>query len=468
MVIINKLPIIVLLLLCGTVQAQQRISFDSGSAYAGELLIGAEIADGVIIFDKLPNVEEKIERILSAVGTSNNLFESYSGTVESAAAILAGPRKFIIYNQDFFDRLAEKCDPEFAILGVLAHEIGHHFHDHQLRAEDVYIEELEADRFSGVYLARLGATIDQAKCALENFGSVDSTTSHPARQERLAALSSGYNFATNQTLGQPISSVDVAVEGFEVNADELTDVPNLDVKQLQRDLALLGYGVGEIDGVVGPRTRAQVEQFQINNLLDPALGQIDHTTLAVLGALRLAKQNEVSATSTDRASLADSHTPTLQELDSTEGVMLTPAPRPSSDQGAKPSRRTDTVYFMVDSSSLQASAYLTIEEFVSDLRASPTEQILIAGHADEQGTLAYNSSLSARRSNTVAEAMIALGVPRNRITIQYFGKTAPVEVCFDEACYSKNRRVTMSVENGDQQSSGSSSTIPFDVRLVSE
>ena len=65
---------------------------------------------------------------------------------------------------------------------------------------------------------------------------------------------------------------------------------------------------------------------------------------------------------------------------------------------------------------------------------------VIEGHADEQGTSAYNVALSARRANAVREYLISRGVAGNRLQVVSYGKEKPIEICSDEACYTKNRR----------------------------
>lgn len=177
------------------VRGQERLSIDAGTSYTTGVYVGSTIADGVYIFDKIPRIEKIINDILLEAGTSRNLFASYSGTVDSASAIIADSKKYIIYNQNFFDDLAMKCDDYFAILSVLAHEIGHHFHDHNLNEKDHFLQELEADRFAGVYLKRMGASLDEAKCALREYADDEKSDSHPAKSDRLAGLASGYAHA---------------------------------------------------------------------------------------------------------------------------------------------------------------------------------------------------------------------------------------------------------------------------------
>ena len=69
-----------------------------------------------------------------------------------------------------------------------------------------------------------------------------------------------------------------------------------------------------------------------------------------------------------------------------------------------------------------------------------TPSITIEGHADEQGTRQYNLALGARRANSVQEYLVSRGVPTSRIKVVSYGKERPIEICSNEACYTKNRR----------------------------
>jgi len=70
------------------------------------------------------------------------------------------------------------------------------------------------------------------------------------------------------------------------------------------------------------------------------------------------------------------------------------------------------------------------------------------GHADEQGTRAYNLALGARRANSVMEYLVAQGIPASRLRFVSYGKERPIEICSEEACYAKNRRSVTVLASG--------------------
>lgn len=101
----------------------------------------------------------------------------------------------------------------------------------------------------------------------------------------------------------------------------------------------------------------------------------------------------------------------------------------------------DRVFFTVDQATLDPRARSTLDRQVAWLQANPSYQIVIEGHADEQGTEIYNVNLSERRGNAVREYLISQGVPASRILrVVPYGKTQPVAVCSEESCYAENRR----------------------------
>lgn len=108
----------------------------------------------------------------------------------------------------------------------------------------------------------------------------------------------------------------------------------------------------------------------------------------------------------------------------------------------------DRVFFVVDQSNLTAQAMATLDAQSAWLTGNPDLNILIEGHADEQGTRAYNLALGARRANAVRGYLISNGVLDSRIRVVTYGKERPVEVCSDESCWSQNRRAVTVVTGG--------------------
>jgi tetratricopeptide (TPR) repeat protein len=81
-----------------------------------------------------------------------------------------------------------------ASVSIFAHEIGHHLCGHTL---DVLgsrpDKELEADRFSGFVMYKLGATLEQAQAAMVALGNPSYVSTHPPLVNRLAAIRNGWN-----------------------------------------------------------------------------------------------------------------------------------------------------------------------------------------------------------------------------------------------------------------------------------
>ena len=100
----------------------------------------------------------------------------------------------------------------------------------------------------------------------------------------------------------------------------------------------------------------------------------------------------------------------------------------------------DRVLFEVDQSTINPSAAATLDGQASWLLSNVEFTALVEGHADEQGTQAYNLALGARRASAVQNYLISKGVAPGRLRTISYGKERPIEICSDEACYSQNRR----------------------------
>ncbi len=108
----------------------------------------------------------------------------------------------------------------------------------------------------------------------------------------------------------------------------------------------------------------------------------------------------------------------------------------------------DRVLFQVDQSNLTPEGQATLDGQAAWLMTNMNYQAVIEGHADEQGTREYNLALGARRANAAREYLISRGVPAARLTTISYGKERPIEICSNEACYSKNRRAVTVLAGG--------------------
>ncbi|MFN0114504.1 MAG: peptidoglycan-associated lipoprotein [Paracoccaceae bacterium] len=108
----------------------------------------------------------------------------------------------------------------------------------------------------------------------------------------------------------------------------------------------------------------------------------------------------------------------------------------------------DTVRFDVDQHTIRAEAQPVLTQQAVWLNQHPTYVATIEGHADEQGTEAYNMALSDRRANEVKRFLVSQGVADTRLKTIPYGKLRPLAICSDEACYAQNRRAVTVVSVG--------------------
>ncbi|WP_319824582.1 peptidoglycan-associated lipoprotein Pal [Thalassovita sp.] len=108
----------------------------------------------------------------------------------------------------------------------------------------------------------------------------------------------------------------------------------------------------------------------------------------------------------------------------------------------------DRVFFAVDQSNLSPEATSTLAGQAQWLMSNADYLAVIEGHADEQGTREYNLALGARRANAVQEYLVSQGVSPARLKVVSYGKERPIEICSEEACYSRNRRAVTVISTG--------------------
>lgn len=156
---------------------------------------GESIPDRVTTFSSDREAEEVINRVVDASGLVQN-FEVRAAGVPNAAAVIRGETRFILYNQYFMQETKRSTNSAWAPVSIMAHEVGHHLNGHTLdnRGSRPRIE-LEADYYSGFILQRMGARIEDARVAMNKLGSTSGSRTHPAKHDRLAAISSGWTKA---------------------------------------------------------------------------------------------------------------------------------------------------------------------------------------------------------------------------------------------------------------------------------
>lgn len=101
------------------------------------------------------------------------------------------------------------------------------------------------------------------------------------------------------------------------------------------------------------------------------------------------------------------------------------------------------INFDVDSATIRAESYPTLDEVVTLMKAEAGWKIAIEGHTDSTGTAAHNQTLSEQRARSVRDYLVAKGVEASRLTATGFGQSRPVADNATELGRAQNRRVEL-------------------------
>lgn len=187
-------------IVCGTCRAANPVGAVTLTSYC---TFGDEPLSGPIYtFPADKHAQQCTDRIVKQSGLAQT-FDIKAASIPNAAASIRGEKRVVYYNQEFVVDVSKKKD-DWVGLGVIAHEIGHHLNGHTLKAGDGRAEmELEADRYSGFILFKLGAARHEALGAVERFAAPLASLTHPDRDARRAAVINGWIEAYELTQTAP-------------------------------------------------------------------------------------------------------------------------------------------------------------------------------------------------------------------------------------------------------------------------
>lgn len=174
---------------------------------------------------------DMVARIMTFTGLPQN-FVVVEGPVPNAAAIIMLddreiPQRVIAFNRDFMNIVgAATRGNAWAPISVMAHEIGHHLSGHTIVPGGSQPPiELEADKFSGFVLYKMGASLSDAQAAMAELvpDGPDGKT-HPGRRKRLDAIRDGWQQACQQQGGDCASATVAArAQGAPISPAPATD-----------------------------------------------------------------------------------------------------------------------------------------------------------------------------------------------------------------------------------------------------
>ena len=149
-------------------------------------------------FSSSADAEKIVSGIMDAMGLDSK-FKIKVADVPNVEATIKHHERYILYNPEFVNKVNVVTKDKWASFFILAHEVGHHLDGHtEAGLKSCPAIELEADRFAGFVLCKMGATLQQSQLAMYYISNLASSKTHPGRLDRLAAIENGWNKAQMQ------------------------------------------------------------------------------------------------------------------------------------------------------------------------------------------------------------------------------------------------------------------------------
>lgn len=148
-----------------------------------------------------------VNRIMTFTGLPAN-FDVVAGPVDNAAAVILLdqnrlPHRVIAFNPNFMQTASKMVGGNsWGPISIMAHEIAHHLSGHTITPGGSRPEiELEADKFSGFVLQKMGAPLDAATMMIMTVGTPHATATHPSKHQRASAIREGWTQSCQQSGG---------------------------------------------------------------------------------------------------------------------------------------------------------------------------------------------------------------------------------------------------------------------------
>lgn len=149
----------------------------------------------------IPAPQQMLSDILLVMGLQSN-FELKEAKVLNIEASVSKQKRYIYYNPEFVSWLNQTTEDKWAVMTLIAHEVGHHLNGHTIRKGGSRPElELEADEFAGFVLRKLGASLRETQEVMVFIASAKTSRTHPSRAARMRAIQKGWEKAGTSEAG---------------------------------------------------------------------------------------------------------------------------------------------------------------------------------------------------------------------------------------------------------------------------
>ncbi len=153
-------------------------------------------------FQSVYEAKEIVKNMLNTVKWNENFSIREQNGIRNAYATIINRVRWIVYDNDFLEDVDAYAATKWASVSILAHEIGHHYYDHVVSSSgSTPPKEIEADAFSGYVMQKMGATLQESVAAISAIASDKASSSHPAKNDRVAAITKGWNLAVAESGG---------------------------------------------------------------------------------------------------------------------------------------------------------------------------------------------------------------------------------------------------------------------------
>ena len=145
-------------------------------------------------FKSVYEARDILKNMLDTIQWKENFNIREENGIQNAYATIINNARWIIYDNQFLEDVDAHTSTKWASISILAHEMGHHYYNHVVsRSGSTPPKEIEADGFSGFVMAKLGASLNESVAAITAIASDRASTTHPAKKDRVAAITKGWN-----------------------------------------------------------------------------------------------------------------------------------------------------------------------------------------------------------------------------------------------------------------------------------
>ncbi len=156
-------------------------------------------------FSSVYEARDIVKTMLESISWKENFNIREDNGIRNAYATIINNSRWIIYDNGFLEDIDAYTSTRWASISILAHEMGHHYYNHVVsRSGSTPPKEIEADAFSGYVMQRVGATLNESIAAISAIATDYASNTHPAKRDRVAAITRGWNTGAGTAPGTPI------------------------------------------------------------------------------------------------------------------------------------------------------------------------------------------------------------------------------------------------------------------------